>query len=254
MIYELDARTKFLSVLLLTVLVFLVDRLFVIFCLLLFFIIIRKLAKIPFNGIKKLKFLTLLAVFIIFLQTFFGTGDNFIIKPLFPDSFPVLGGMGSLKWEGLALGLLVVCRFLALTVIFSVFFETTSPYSLAVGLNSLGFNYMAAFVITTTFNLVPFFRQEALTIMDAQKLRGTRSLEKGSFFSRLRAYCGLALPLVLGAMRKAQVSSVVMDSRAFGIYKKRTWLDKPEMKTSDFFFLFACVFFCAAVMYFNFFF
>jgi energy-coupling factor transport system permease protein len=201
---------------------------------------------------KNLKSLTLLAVFIILLQTLFGPGENFIIKPLFPDSFPFFSGMGSLKWEGLILGFVVICRFFTLIILFSLFTGTTSPYSLAAGLNTLGLNYTAAFVITTTFNLIPFFREEALTIMDAQKLRGMRSLEKGSFFFRLRTFCGLTLPLVLGAMRKAQASSVVMDSRAFGIYKKRTWLDKPEMKAVDFLFLFACVIFSAAVLCFNF--
>jgi energy-coupling factor transport system permease protein len=192
-------------------------------------------------------------VFIVFLQTFFGPGETFIIKPLFPYSFPFFGGMGSLKWEGLILGFIIICRFFTLVILFSVFTGTTSPYSLAAGLNTLGFNYSAAFVIATTFNLIPFFREEALTIMDAQKLRGMRSLEKGSSFYRLKAYCNLAIPLVLGAMRKAQSSSVVMDSRAFGIYRERTWLDKPEMKKGDFIFLFACVIFSAAVLCLNFF-
>jgi energy-coupling factor transport system permease protein len=238
--------------LLLTVLIFLVDRFFAAFCLLLFFIIIRKFAKIQYNGVKNLKFLTLLAVFIVLLQAFFGPGENFIIKPLFPDSFPFVGGMGYLKLEGLMLGLVIVCRFYALIILFSVFTGTTSPYSLAAGLNTLGFSYTSAFVITMTFNLTPFFREETLTITDAQKMRGMSSLEKGFFFPRLKAYCGLALPLVLGAMRKAQTSSVVMDSRAFGIYKERTWLDKPEMKAGDFFFLFACVIFSSAVLCLNF--
>lgn len=239
-----------ISVLLFAVLVFLVDKLFAALFMLLFLIIIRQLAKVP--GILKLfKSLAMLSAFIILLQTLFSPGENFIIKPVFPDSFPLIGGMGSLKWEGLFLGLVVVCRLFLLIVIFSIFSETTSPYSLAVGLNSLGFNYTAAFVITSAFNLIPFFKNEALTIMDAQKLRGMRSLEKGGFFSGLKAYPALALPLVLGAMKKAQVASVVMDSRAFGVYNKRTWLDRPEIKPADFIFLFACAIFSAVILFFN---
>ena len=94
--------------------------------------------------------------------------------------------------------------------------------------------------------------------MDAQKLRGMRLFERerrpfkgGSLFARLKAYSGLVLPLVLGAMRKAQVSSVAMDSRAFGVYKTRTWLDKPVMKMCDYFFIFACIVFSAAVLFLN---
>ena len=249
-INKFDTRTKFISVLILVVLVFLVDRLMVAFCLLLLFLIIRQAARIPVN-IKSYKNLTLLAAFIILMQALFGPGEKFIVMPLFPESFPFIGGIGSIKWEGLILGLLVVCRFYSLFIIFSIFSATTSPYSLAVGLNSLGFSYTGAFVITKTFNLIPLFKEEAEMIMDAQKLRGMRSLEKGSVFSRLKAYSMLTLPLVLSAMRKAQISSVVMDSRAFGAYKKRTWLDKPEMKKRDYFFLFACVVFTAAVLSWN---
>ena len=250
MIEKLDSRVKFLSVLLLSVLVFLLDNLFAALFLLIIFLVICQFAKIQFN-IKMYKNLTLLAAFIILLQTLFGPGEKFILSPLFPNSIPLIGGMGSLKWEGLILGFAVTCRLCILIIIFSIFSKTTSPYSLAAGLNSLGFNYTTAFVITTTFNLIPLFKEEALTIMDAQKLRGMNSLEKGGFFSRIGAYSGLALALVLGAMRKAQISSVVMDSRAFGVYNKRTWLDKPEMKKTDFFFLFAAVVFCAGVLILN---
>ena len=265
-IYRLDPRTKLLFVLMFTVLVFLVDKFTSAVILLVSFIIFRMAVKIPFHGIKYIKNLSLLAVFIILMQTVFVTGENYILKPIFPPSFPVFGGMGSLKWDGFILGLVVVCRLASVMVIFPVFTETSSPHSLAVGLCGLGFNYRTAFIITTAFNLIPLFKEEALVIMDAQKLRGMRLFERrsferhssehrffnrGSFFARLKAYSGLVLPLVLGAMRKAQVSSVAMDSRAFGVYKTRTWLDKPVMKTCDYFFIFACIVFSAAVLFLN---
>jgi energy-coupling factor transport system permease protein len=251
MIYRLDPRTKLLFVLMFTVLVFLVDKFTVAVILLISFIIFRMAVKIPFYGIKYIKNLSLLAIFIILMQTIFATGENYFIKPIFPPSFPVFGGMGSLKWDGFILGLVVVCRLVSVMVIFPVFTETSSPYSLAVGLCGLGFNYRTAFIITTVFNLIPLFKEEALVIIDAQKLRGMYLFERRSFFARLKAYSGLVLPLVLGAMRKAQVSSVAMDSRAFGVYKTRTWLDKPVMKMCDYFFIFACIVFSAAVLFFN---
>jgi len=250
MIYKLDPRTKLISVLLFTVMVFFVDNLFILLCLLIIITVVRQMIKIP-GAVKLFKNFAMLAVFIILLQALFGPGENFIVKPLFPDSFPLIGGMGSLKREGLFLGFAVVCRFCFLIILFSVFSETTSPYSLAAGLTSLGFHYITAFIITSAFNLIPFFKNEALTIMDAQKLRGMRSLEKPWSISGLKACSMLALPLVLGAMKKAQTSSVVMDSRAFGVYNKRTWLDKPEMKPADFLFLFACVLFSAVVLFLN---
>ena len=250
-LYKLDPRTKLLFVLMFTVLVFFVNKLPAAVFLLVSFIVIRLAAKIPFRNIKFIKNLSLLAVFVILMQALFGPGANYIVNPLFPPSFPVFGGMGSLKWDGLILGLVVVCRLVSVMILFPVFTETTSPHGLAAGLCGLGFNYRIAFIITTAFNLIPLFKEEALVIMDAQKLRGMHLFERGSFFAGFKASCGLVLPLVLGAMRKAQVSSAVMDSRAFGVYKTRTWLEKQRMKTGDFLFIFSCVVFSAAVLFFN---
>jgi energy-coupling factor transporter transmembrane protein EcfT len=203
--------------------------------LLVFFIFIRLLLKIPFRRIKNL---TLLALFIILMQIIFYPGESYIINPLFPHWFPFIGGAGSLKWEGLMFGITIACRLAALMVLLPVFTETTPPNKIASGLCALGFNYHIAFIITTAFNLIFFFRDEALVIMDAQRLRGMRS-------NGIRAYTGLLVPLMLCAMRKAQVSSVAMDSRAFRIYKTRTWLDKPKLKKCDFLFMAFCVIFMA---------
>jgi energy-coupling factor transporter transmembrane protein EcfT len=140
--------------------------------------------------------------------------------------------------------------------------ETTSPYSLASGLAALGINYRAAFIITTAFNLIPLFQKEARAIMDAQKLRGMRVFEakssikksgqkKGLFLGKLKAYPSLVTPRVLGAMRKAQMSSVAMDSRAFGVYSKRTWLEKPVMKVHDYLCMAVCLAFAFVLIALN---
>jgi energy-coupling factor transport system permease protein len=243
-IHKLDPRIKLISVLLFTVIIFLVDKLLISVCLVLFFVIIRLTARIPFHGIKHVRNLTLLAVFIILIQTLFGPGDNRFI-------FPFLDGIAGLKWDGFIFGLMIVCRLCALLLVFPIFTETTSPYQISVALYGLGFNYRTAFIITTTFNLIPLFKEEALTIMDAQKLRGVRSFEEGSLIARMKAYGSLAVPLVLDAMRKARNSSVAMESRAFGAYKDRTWLEKPEIKTMDIIAVCACVIFGACLLFMN---
>ena len=264
--YYFDVRIKLLCLLLLTILVFFVDTFLSAVCLLLFFIVIRIISKVLFNGFVFFRILTLLAVIIITLQTLFGpdtgnfapfgltAGSDYIIKPLFPHSFPVLGGMGSLKWEGFFLGIVIICRLAALMIILPVFTGTTPPHLIALGLCSLKFNYKIAFIITMAFNLIAFFRDEALRIMDAQQLRGlpagihyrkrhvkTGGYKRISFVSGFLTYSRLLVPLMLAAMRKAQNSSIAMDSRAFGIYKTRTWIDKLYLKTGDFWLIFICI-------------
>jgi energy-coupling factor transport system permease protein len=255
-VYKIDTRIKIVLILLFTVLVFIIDKLPVAAFLLLSFLALRLAGKIPIKGIRSFVFLFLLAAFIILMQTLFGPGENYIVKPLFPPSFPLLGGLGSLKREGFIFGLTIACRLAALMLLLPILTETTAPYGIACGLASLGINYRAAFIITTAFNLIPLFEEEGRSIMDAQKLRGMRSFERRSFerrsfFAKMKAYQGLVVPLVLGAMRKAQAASVAMDSRAFGVYKTRTWLDKPSMKAHDYLCLVICIVFFIFVLLFN---
>ena len=257
-IENLNPVTKLLCVMMLTVVIFLIDKLTVNVCLVLFLIVVRLLFKIPLHGsFRVIKSLSLLAFFIILIQTLFAPGENYIVNPLFPPHIPLLGGIGSLKWEGLIIGLVVVCRLTTLTLLFPILSRTTSPHSIALGFNRFGFPYRIAFILTMAFNQLSFFREEAFVIIDAQRLRGMQVFERSRrgcrrklpFLSKIKAYCGLAISLMLNAMRKAQISSAAMDSRCFGVYKTRTWLDKPKMKAADFFFLFGCFSFCVLLLY-----
>ena len=244
-LFTIDARIKLICVLMLAALVFFIESLAAAVCMLIIFIIVRLTSGVFFRAGDFFKILTMLAVIIILIQTLFGPGTHYIIKPLIPHSFPVLGGMGSLKWEGFFLGLAITCRISALLLILPVFTETTPPHLIAPALCSLKLNYRVSFIITSTFNLVSIFKEEALSIMEAQKLRGMRAFEKHSFSFGMKAYIGLLVPLMLAAMRKAQHSSIAMDSRAFGIYDTRTWLDKPQLKKRDF-----CILFASIVLFF----
>jgi len=235
--YNIDARVKLFFILLFTLVIFLVNKLSAAVFLLIFFIIFRLIAKIPFRFTSIFGPLTLLVVFIIAIQALFAPGDSYIVKPVFM-------GWGSITQEGLILGVLISCRLAVLLLILPFFTETTPPGKISSGLCALGLNYRAAFIITTAFNLIPVFRDEALVIMDAQKIRGARKFG-------IRAYTGFLLPLMLGAMRKAQISSVSMDSRAFGVYKTRTWIEKPGMRKGDWLFLASCLVFSAGLLFFN---
>jgi len=243
--YNLDARTKLFIIILLTFLIFLLNTLTSAACLLLSLIVMNISLRIPFKSFYFTLNLTLLALFIIIIQTIFGPGETYIVKPLFPTSFPFLGGVGSLKREGFILGIVIVCRLIALIFLLPMLTLTTPPYKISMGLNALGVNYRAAFIITATLNFIVLFKEEAQLIMDAQRLRGMRKFG-------MKSYINLLNPLMLGAMRKAQTSSVVMDSRAFGVYKTRTWLEKPKMNSIDFVFIAGSIVFFAIIMFINF--
>jgi energy-coupling factor transport system permease protein len=249
LINKIDSRVKLLLVLLFTVLIFFVDKLSIAVVMAFSFLMLRLVFKVRFNGVKSFIFLAILVMFIIFTQSLFLPGKNTL-------SFPLFGGVIPLKPEGFFMGLTIGCRLFALILLLPFLTSTTSPYSLACGLAALGINYRAAFIITTAFNLIPLFQEEGRAIMDAQKLRGMNVFEKSlkkraSFLSRLKSYPSLVTPLVLGAMRKAQIASVSMDSRAFGVYPKRTWLEKPAMKVHDYICMAVCLVFAGVILSLN---
>jgi len=224
---KLDPRVKLLSVMLITIIVFIVDKFPVSVCLVLILILVRLWSKVSLFRIRYLLNLSLLAAFIILIQTFFG--------------------------GGLFLGLVITCRIFSLMLIFPILTQTSTPHELAAGLYALGLPYRIAFIITTAFNQVSHFSREAGLIMDAQKLRGLNVFEnRRAGLGKVKAYAEICLPLVLGAMRKAQISAAAMDSRAFGVHNTRTWLSKPKMKHGDYLFILGCCIFAAILLTANF--
>jgi len=155
------------------------------------------------------------------------------LKKIFPH-FKFLAGLIALVialqvfWgQGLSVGLMIGCRIIALVVLMPALTMTTDARHLALGITRLGLRYRAAFIITSTLNLIPVFEEEARLIMDARRLRGIRS-------ARAREYPAIAFPLVIKAMRQAQMTALAMDARAFGAYRTRTWLREIKLSAVDY--------------------
>ena len=129
--------------------------------------------------------------------------------------------------RGLSAGLMIGCRVITLVVLMPLLTMTTTAKDLALGITRLGAPYRAAYIITSRLNLVPSFEEEARLIADARRLRGMES-------PKLREYPALVLPLMVKAMRKAQLAGLAMDARAFGAYKTRTWLHEIQFSVADY--------------------
>jgi energy-coupling factor transport system permease protein len=209
LLHRLDPRTKLLLTALFTTLVFIVDVLPVAAGQMVFFVALCIAGRIPLKRIfPHYKLLLFLVAFVVTLQVFFGTG--------------------------LRTGLMISCRIVALTVLMPTLTMTTEARILALGITRLGVNYRAAHIITSTLNLIPTFETEARLIIDARRLRGVASPETGNIFRRLGEYQAIVLPLMIKAMRQAQVLSLAMDARAFGAFRTRTWLQGIQFSGIDY--------------------
>ena len=251
--HTLDPRTKILLSLFLTLVIFAVSRLLAAAGLAVALLTVWLAAKIPLKKITVyLKFLLLTIFFITLMQMLFGPGDHYIVKPLIPQGVPLIGGLGSLKRDGLVLGFVSGLRLLSLVLLLPLLTGTTSMYKLAQGLTALRLNYRAAYIISTAINLIPALEEEARLIIDAQKLRGLHVFDEGKLRQKLKAYPALAVPLIISAMRRSQSMSYAMDSRAFGAYPCRTWREPLKMKTCDFYVIAVTFIFCSLLLIINF--
>jgi len=255
LIHRLDPRTKLILACAFTVTVFVVETPAVAAAQALFLVGISLLSRVPLASIfPHRKFMAFLLVTVVVVQMLFrhGTEDRQILGELLGDRFPLPTGIGSIGLEGLFAGIAIACRVMALAVLMPLLILTTEARLLAFGITKLGANYRVAHVITSTLNLVRSFEEEVALILDARSLRGA-GISKGAgpfarFLSRLSQYRAVALPLMIKVMRRSFEIALVMDARAFGAYKTRTWLLTTRMAFADYVLLVLGAVYCAVVI------
>jgi energy-coupling factor transport system permease protein len=166
------------------------------------------IAKIPARKVfARYKFMLFLIALVVALQTVFG--------------------------GGIITGMMIACRIISLCLILPLLTMTTETGDIAFGITRLGLNYKTAYIITSAFNIIPSFQEDARQLIDARELRGIQS-GKRNLFSRFGEYAKIALPLMIKAMRRASAAGLAMDSRAFGAYRTRTWPRETRMSAADF--------------------
>jgi energy-coupling factor transport system permease protein len=105
-----------------------------------------------------------------------------------------------------------------------VYLWTTNPKYFAIGLIYLGIPYRFGYAILVALRFLPLIQTEIGKIKDAHLVRGLAS-EKGikGAIENWRRYL---FPVLANGLRKSETTSIAMDSRAFGLYKKRTYVEE----------------------------
>jgi energy-coupling factor transport system permease protein len=96
-----------------------------------------------------------------------------------------------------------------------LFLSTTKVEEFAAGLSHLGVPYRVGFAVTLSFRLVPLFIDSALTVVEAQSLRGY-DFQQGGPLQRIRRYVPVVIPVFMGALRKANAMAMALEARGFG--------------------------------------
>ena len=134
----------------------------------------------------------------------------------------ILLARGHALAERVAVGALMALRFLNVVLASHLFVSTTEPECLAYALMQSGLPYRYGFAFLAAMRFVPYFRDQAQTVRQAQMARGIaldRATPKGVFLMARYTF----IPVVVSALGRVESLSVSMEGRCFGLYPTRTF-------------------------------
>lgn len=98
--------------------------------------------------------------------------------------------------------------------------------------------------LSLALRFMPLMAEELAAVRAAQASRGA-SFDAGSLWTRLKATCGLMVPVLVGLYRRADRLASAMDARCFGASNHATMLNEQKMTPRDWAVLAAGALLCA---------
>lgn len=126
---------------------------------------------------------------------------------------------------GLRLDMMLICGM--------IFLSCTRIEEFTAGLNKLGVPFAMSFALSLAFRLVPTFAATTTTVIQAQKSRGL-DLESGWILTRIRRHVPLLIPIFIYAIRNADLLAMALESKSFGLRKKRTYYRRFDVTAADY--------------------
>jgi energy-coupling factor transport system permease protein len=134
--------------------------------------------------------------------------------------------------EGLRMGLTLTLRMVAIVLYSILFITTTDPTDFILALiQNAHFPYRLGYGILVAYRFMPLWRGELDTIRAAHRIRGVG--ERASLRGRWEQVRRYAVPLLAGAIRKAERVATAMDSKAFGALPQRTYYRLQRVVAAD---------------------
>ena len=131
------------------------------------------------------------------------------------------GGRFGATCAGFLYGLSTAIRLDTFLAAGILFLTTTRVEEVAYALGRLGLPYIVGFTLTLAFRLVPVFFDAALAVVQAQRCRGLE-LGRGGIVARLRRFVPILVPVLIGALRRADRMAMALELRGFNSGRPRT--------------------------------
>ena len=171
--------------------------------------------------LKAMKAVVFIAVIIFVVQTFLVPGGEQLCR------------FGFLKIYEKGLRTAVSLSFMIMNIagIFVWLFQTTENKEISGALEAMGVNHKAAYVFTSTLQMIEILGKNSRTIMNAQKARGVET--EGNMIVRAKAFFPSLVPLILGAVISSEERVLTLEARGFSIQGPKTRLFHLEKSGAE---------------------
>ena len=195
----------------------------------LFLFVIAKLN--PYEYFRKIKTIVYFALTITFIQWLF-TSEGEHLFYLIPEEIPFIGKNLSVTDIGMNNGLQLSLRFLGIISLSAFFVFVTEPTQLAQAITRMGISYRYAYTLVLALRFVPLFDLEQSHVRNARLARGIDLEKRGvrGIFVLIRY---TFIPLIISALSRVDSLAISMEGRAFGLYKKRSFMEPMKYNLKD---------------------
>lgn len=232
LIHRLSGLTKLICFLFLTFAVIYSYDIRVILAMMVFSIILMRIALIRFSQIRGMViyvfiFLLTNAVISFFFAPEYGT-SIYGTQHEFGRVFGV-----SLTYEQLFYEVTKFFKYASVVPLGMIFLLTTNPSEFASSLNGIGVNYKAAYAVALTLRYFPEVQRDYHDIYLAQQARGLELSNKAKFADRFKNSLLIVIPLIFSTLDRVELISNAMDLRGFSKNKTRTWYTSRKLSRPD---------------------
>jgi len=147
------------------------------------------------------------------------------------DPLLSLAGFPLVTVDGVGVALSVTLR-LVIIVFSALILLTGDARDYLLALVQCRVPYEVAFMVMTALHFLPILREETMDVYTAVQMRGTE-VTKATLRDKLCVYRRIALPIVVGAIKRAEQVALAMDCRAFRSSPQRTFMRRLTLAPPD---------------------
>jgi energy-coupling factor transport system permease protein len=154
----------------------------------------------------------------------------FLLQLLFLPGETELLRLGSfvLSTEAIDYAAAITLRFVTLVLASLLYIASTDPRHVVLALaQKLKVPYRFAFAISIALRFLPILEEEAALIRSAQRMRGMGKPE--GLRNQLYWWKSFVISIFIHAVRRVGQIAAAMDTKGFGVHRKRTYLHKLEI-------------------------